>query len=356
MRSSRSLIFPCLRRTALLIVALVQLASLAACGGGGGYGGGGGNMPVAGVGPSKVFAADSGHKAIGSLANPDPGAGAIAIDRTIMGPLYTGLSGNIGSLALDPALDYLYVGNGASILVFNGASQANGDVSPSRIISSNPGFGNTGSMFLDTTHNALYVGDDLAGVRVFKGISGLATGTQTPDHSVTGNFGTAFTIRGVAVDTTTKDILYVSNDMTSPSTSHQILVFDAGSTVTTAAPARTITPTDSATHTLNFTVGGIAVDATRDLLYVGGGTVTFGVMVFSNASAATGMIAPDKIFNIPGVIAKVVIDPVADRLYAINSSFIYVIDGASTALGSVTAKAVQAPALGNFTAFAVNPN
>jgi hypothetical protein len=345
-----------LRRTTPLVTAATLLASLAACGGGsGGYGGGGGNMPVFGVGPSKVFAADSGNKAIGSLANPDPGAGSIAIDRTIVGNVYTQLSNNIGSLALDPVLDYLYVGNGASILVFNGASMANGDVSPSRTISSNPGFSNTGSMFLDTTHNVLYVGDDLAGVRVFNGISGLATGVQAPSRSVTGNFGTTFLIRGVAVDTTARDILYVSNDMTSPATSHQILVFDSASTVTTAAPNRTITPTDSATHTLNFTVGGIAVDATRDLLYVGGGTVTFGVMVFSNASMASGMIAPDKIFNIPGVIAKVVIDPVADRLYAINSSFIYIIDNASTALGSVAAKAVQAPALGSFTAFAVNP-
>jgi hypothetical protein len=353
MRSSRSLIFPCWRRAALLIIA----ASLAACGGSGGYGGGGGsNMPVAGVGPSKVFAADSGHMAIGSLANPDPGAGAIAIDRIIGGPFnYPGLSNNIGSLALDPALDYLYVGNGTSILVFNGASQANGDIFSNRTITSNPGFSNTGSMFLDTTHDVLYVGDDLAGVRVFNGISALASGSQAPSRSVTGNFGTTFLIRGVAVDTTVRDILYVSNDMSSPATSHQILVFDSGSTVTTAAPNRTISPTDSATHTLNFTVGGIAVDATRDLLYVGGGTVTFGVMVFSTASKATGMIAPDKIFNIPGVIAKVVIDPVADRLYAINSSFIYIIDNASSALGSVTAKAVQAPALGSFTAFAVNP-
>src|SRR6267154_1014931 len=81
-------------RALKLLAASVMLSSLlglAACGGGGSYGGGG-NMPVTGVGPSKVFAADSGHRAIGSLANPDPGAGPIAIDRTIIGPVYTGLS------------------------------------------------------------------------------------------------------------------------------------------------------------------------------------------------------------------------------------------------------------------------
>jgi len=314
------------------------------------------NMPVMGVGPSKVFAADSGHKAIGSLANPDPSAGPIAIDRTIMGSLYTGLSNIIGSLALDPALDYLYVGNGTSILVFNGASMANGDIPPSRNITSNPGFSDTGSMFLDTTHDVLYVGDDLAGVRVFNGVSGLATGSHAPDRSVTGNFGTAFTIRGVAVDTTANNnILYVSNDITSPTSSHRISVFDNASTVTTAAPNRTIVPMDLA-QTTNFTVGGIALDAARDLLYVAGGTVTQGVMVFSGASTANGATVPAKVFQIPGVIAKVAIDPVHDRLYAINVDFIYLIDNASTALGTVTAKAVQVPAGGSFSAFAVNPN
>src|SRR6266849_2868266 len=288
-------------RTLRLLATSVMLSSLlglAACGGGGGYGGGGMNMPVMGVGPSKVFAADSGHMAIGSLANPDPGAGPIAIDRTIGGMFnYALFSNNIGSLALDPVLDYLYVGNGTSILVFFSASMANGDIFSNRTITSSTGFSNTGSMFLDTTHDVLYVGDDLAGVRVFDGISGLASGSHTP-RSVTGNFGTTFLIRGVAVDTTANNILYVSNDITSPTSSHRISVFDNASTVTTAAPNRTIVPMDLA-QTTNFTVGGIALDATRDLLYVAGGTVTQGVMVFSGASTANGATVPAKVFRIP---------------------------------------------------------
>src|SRR6266508_4853069 len=142
-------------RALRLLAASVMLSSLlglAACGGG--YGGGN-NVPSSAA-PSKLFGADSPHRAIGSLANPNPGPGAIPVDRTIMGPYYTGLSNNIGSLALDPALDYLYVGNGTSILVFYGASMANGDIPPTRSIS---GIGSTGSLFLDTTNNRLYVGD-----------------------------------------------------------------------------------------------------------------------------------------------------------------------------------------------------
>src|SRR6266699_4552613 len=143
--SERRSMMPNLRL--LLISAVLSSAlGLAACGGGGGYGGG--NNAPSGAAPSKLFAADSPHKAIGSLANPNPGAGTFPVDRTIMGPIYTELSNNIGGLALDPALDYLYVGNGTSILVFYMASMANGNISPSRSIAI--GSGNTGSLFLDT--------------------------------------------------------------------------------------------------------------------------------------------------------------------------------------------------------------
>src|SRR5258708_25288242 len=154
-------------RTPRLLATSVMLSSLlglAACGGGGGYGGGGGGgMPVAGVGASKLFAADSTHRVVGSLANPDPAAGALMVDRLIRpqpGAIqyhYANFSMNIGSLALDATRDYLYVGNGTSILVFHGASMANGDIFVSASFGT---IGNTGSMFLDSGNDRLYVGDD----------------------------------------------------------------------------------------------------------------------------------------------------------------------------------------------------
>src|SRR5881396_2817289 len=90
-----------------LLVVSAMLSSalgLAACGGGGGYGGG--NNPPSGAAASKLFAADSTDRVIGSLANPDPAAGSLTVDRMI-GPTspyffnYAGFSTNIGSLALD---------------------------------------------------------------------------------------------------------------------------------------------------------------------------------------------------------------------------------------------------------------
>src|SRR6266496_6501830 len=74
-----------------------------------------------------------------------------------------GLTMSVGSLALDTLNDRLYVGNGISILVYNGASMASGIPSPARTIT---GFASAGSLFIDSAHNRLYVGDAAAGVRV----------------------------------------------------------------------------------------------------------------------------------------------------------------------------------------------
>src|SRR6266581_1635348 len=268
-------------RTLRLLATSVMLSSLlglAACGGGGGYGGGGGGMPTGAAG-SKLFAADSTDRVVGSLANPDPPTGSLTVDR-IIGPQpgaypynYAVFTTNIGSLALDAMRDYLYVGNGTSILVFYGASMAIGDLYTSATIGP---IGNTGSLFLDAAHDRLYVGDDMNNVKVFSPAS-TASSVSTP-RLVT---GMTTPIHGVAVDTV-KNILYVSNEN---STTHQISVFDNAANVTTAAPNRTITPTVS---TVNQPVGGISVDATRNLLYVAPGSSGNGIMVFSTASMADG--------------------------------------------------------------------
>src|SRR6266487_4331303 len=155
----------------LVISAMLSSAlGLAACGGGG-YGGGS-NVPSSAA-PSKLFAADSTDRVVGSLANPDPATGSLMVDRVI-GPTspyfynYAGFSMNIGSLALDTTRDYLYVGNGTSILVFHSASVANGDLVTNATIGP---IGKTGSMFLDAANDRLYVGDDNTDVKVFSGTS-----------------------------------------------------------------------------------------------------------------------------------------------------------------------------------------
>jgi hypothetical protein len=339
-----------LRHTAMFIVA----ASLTACGGGGGYGGGGGsNAPVTGVGPSKLFAADSTDKVVGSLANPDPVAGPLTVDRLI-GPQpgaipynYAGFSTNIGSLALDTTRDYLYVGNGTSILVFHGASAANGDILTSATFGT---VGNTGSMFLDAAGDRLYVGDDVNNVKVYSPAS-TASGSSPAPRLIT---GMSTPIHGLAVDTT-RNILYVSNDTAAPS--HQISVFDNADSVTNAAPNRTITPTVS---NVNQTVGGIFVDSAHDLLYVAGGSASTQVMVFAGASTAndvSGATAPSKVLTMPSGMLSVAVDTTHDRLYAVGfNGHIYLVENVSTlSSGAATAKDASVSG-GMLTAVAVNPN
>jgi len=300
--------------------------------------------------PSKLFGADSTDTVIGSLANPNPAAGPLTVDRVI-GPTspyffnYAGFSTNIRSLALDTTRDYLYVGNGTLVLVFHGASMAHGDLFADAKFGP---IGNTGSMFLDAANDRLYVGDDVNDVKVFSGAS-TASGTPTPRHIT----GMTTPIHGVAVDTTTKNILYVSNDNSS---THQISVFDNADTVTIAAPNRTIIPTVSA---VNQPVGGISLDATHDVLYVAPGVTGNGIMVFSTASTANGPIAPAKTLAIPSApgILSVLVDSSNDRLYAVGSNgHIYLIEAVSTlSSGTATAKDASLSNGGMLTAVAVSP-
>jgi len=324
--------------------ALIAAFGLAACGGG--YSSSTPYGMSTGSGPgSKAFAADSPHSTIGSLIDPNPGPGTIMVDRTISG-IYTQISNNIGSLALDTANNRLYVGNGMSILVFNNASQANGDPFVDRVITNNPASGNTGSLFLDTVNNRLYVGDDVVGVRVFDNASGI-TGATTSTRLINGNFGGSFQIHGVAVDAS-KNILYVSNTVGS---TNQISVFDAANAVngSSTVPNRTITPNPASG------VGGIFLDPGHDRLYVAGGSSNTLVMVFDTASTANGSTTPAKTMSFPSAITSVFVETVNDRLYAVSLGAIYILSSASTASGTVTATAVLAPSGGSFTAVAVAP-
>ncbi len=287
--------------------ALIAAFGLAACGSGYNSSTPYGMSGATGAAASKLFAADSTHRVVGSLANPDPPTGSLTVDRVI-GPTspyfynYAMFSTNIGSLALDTTRDYLYVGNGTSILVFYGASMANGDFLYNATIGP---IGNTGSLFLDAAGDRLYVGDDVNNnVKVFSPAS-TANSTSTPE-----------------------------------------------------APNRTITPTVS---TVNQPVGGISVDATRNLLYVAGGSSSSQVMIFSGASGAndvSGATTPGKILTFLSGILKVVVDTIHDRLYAVGANgHIYLVENVSMLTsGAVTAKDASLSNGGMLTAVAVNPN
>lgn len=329
-----------------VILAVLIAVGIAACGGGGG----GGDSPGTSLGgtSSKVFVADSANRSIASVVDANPSAGTMLIDRIITGSS-TGISNNVGALAIDAANDRLYVANGTSILVFNNAGTARGNAAPVRTLSSAQ-FGNVSSLFLDTANNVLYVGDDLNGVWVINNASS-ANGSITPDRSITGNFtagfGGTFQIHGIFVDTT-RDMLYVS--LSRIAGTNGVLVFNGASTAngSNLVPARSIISDPSVTP------GGIFVDVGGDRLYLAD-TSGFTVHVIDGASAVDGAVAPSRTINIGSSPASIAIDPVNDRLYALNPDVVYIVNGASTADGSVSMTAVFAPSGSILTAIAVRP-
>jgi hypothetical protein len=325
---------------------ILAISSLAACGKGGGS-----SNPAPTPG-SNLFVADSGNHSIASFVNSNPSPGPVTADRLLTGS-NTNLPGNIPAFALDVTNDRLYVSSGTSVLVFNNASTASGNISPARTAATT-GAGNFSSLFLDTTNDRLYAGDGPNGVKVFNSASTLAgnTGpdTPTPSRFLT-NFGTGSSIRGVAVDAT-KNILYVAAVTTAPSI--VVSIFDNADAVdAAAAPGRTITI--AATSDM----GGIFLDSTNDRLYLSdpvGHILVYDTVSAKNDPAAT----PDRTINLPTASkSQLAADIVNDRLYAAApgaGGYLLIVQNASTASGpQPTAVELLPPASGDLTAVAVKP-
>jgi hypothetical protein len=309
----------------------VGLAVLSACGGG-----------DDGPSGSKLFAGDSANRAIGSLRNANPGPGELLVDRIIAGP-NTQLASSINGFALDAANDRLYVANGFSVLVFNNASGADGNIAPSRFVST---IGtNNNSLFLDTVNNRLYVSDSTFGIRVYNNAS-TAT-LATPDRSIT--LSTGGTVYGVTVDVA-KDILYALVTETSATFPYSVRVFDSASTLDGSEPPnRTIQLGSQITNC------GLFLDAAANRLYIG--TAFTQVLVYESASTkdVPSTTPPDRtIAFFPFGPTKVAVDTVNDRLYAVSASSGFILSNASTATGSVLATQVLVTG-GNLTAVAVRP-
>jgi hypothetical protein len=333
------------------------LIGLSGCGGGGD----GAGLP----GPtSKVFVADSGNRAIGSVIDPNPPPGTAVVDRIIIGP-GTGLGmaaggshiGAIPSLALDPAADRLYVATDRNVvLVFDNAGHLDGDVVRSREISGRVTRGTNvvgvliRNIFLDTLNNRLYATDSPTGeVHVFEGASTLngevpVTRTIKPDVGVP----CCVTTFGVAVDAA-RNMLYVGV-VTAPSNS-RIIVFDNASTIdtgtgTSLAPNRTLTFGEASSFFL---------DAMNNRLYVAlaGG----GIHVFDNASSLTAGATADRSFQLGNTPKYIFVDPANNRLYGVSENLVFIVNNLTAVNGPgqlATVIAVQTTG-SLFSAVAVKP-
>lgn len=319
----------------------VVVALVAACGGGGDAG------PAPPTAPSKAFVADRGQSAIGSSSNSNPGPGTLVVDRTIVGA-NTMLSPNLIDLALDAANDRLYVADLRSILVFNNASTASGNVAPSRVVSSFTGAGNFAGIYLDTVNDRLYATVNLGvlanEVRVFDNVSTLSNATPTRTFTFSSS-----SLIDIAVDTT-KNIAYVFN--LDPATNFTRISVFAGA----AALTGTVTPTRTISLGDLFSSGaaiGMFIDPANDRLYAPRSNGR--VVVFDNASVITTTL-PARTITLPvPAYTNIFVELTANRLYAADNAGVNIIENASTASGIPVVTRALAPGGSVFMAVVVKP-
>jgi len=173
---------------------------------------------------------------------------------------------------------------------------------------------------LDPTKALLYYRNPSA-ILVFSNATKV-TGNTAPTRTLTSAaLGGG---RGIAIDTT-RDLLYVLEG------DNSVLVFANASTANGA-----VTPLHTISGAAFSNAGGIAIDTTNDRLYVAD---LGNVLVFNNASTANGAIAATRTITISGATLAafgVAVDVTSDILYigSRNVGDIYSVP-ASTANGAV---------------------
>ncbi len=329
--------FERLRRIGLALA----LLALTSCGGGGG----GSSGPPG----SKLFITDGGNHAIVSIINAAPTVGStFTIDRVVNGAA-TGLGSGVGdifsipSIALEAAADRLYVATQGNTFIFDGISQANGNVAPTRTMAAmiNTGSGNRAVNFfrisLDAVNSRLYTVDFSGEVHVFNNPTTPA-GATTVVRIINPDLGptTILSTFGLAIDAG-KDMLYLGA-VFSGSGSSNIIVFNNASTAGTAPTM--ITPL-APNRTLSFAqgVGSFFLDTVADRLYVSQSNGV--VLVFDGASLlASGTPTPSRTIDmLNGVQNYIFVDRSRNKLYAVandpvvsnNRAVLNIVDNASTA-------------------------
>ena len=312
-------------RVVLPGLALSGFIFLAGCGGGGD----GGTPPPQPASGSVLFVAAGGTPAMLSYNNADSVTGGAAPNRTVSGATTTfnGLRG----LAIDLARDQLYVANsgGNAITIYANARAANGNTAPSRTVGGAATTLNAPSgLYFDVAGDRLYVANTGANAVAVYDNAGAIDGNVAPTRSLTTS-GTLTAPSRLAVDTT-RNLLYVVNG------DGRILVYAAAATASGAvAPVRIWSNGEL------VGASGVYVDPVGDRAYVSN-TGSNSILIFDGASTATGAVPPTRSLVGVGTNLNqprdLFVDIGNDRLYVANSggNQILVFDNASTVTGSPT--------------------
>jgi len=213
-------------------------------------------------------------------------AGCVISPRRIVGSGGTGGTGTPTPTPTPPsgAAGILYVSNPNTntILRFNNAAQANGNLSPSAIISGGSTLLNFPQhIFVDSAADRLFVANQGgSSVLVFDGAS-TKTGNVAPGRSIAGASTGLLLPADVAVDSG-RNLLYVAD-------SRDVLMFNSASTVN---------GNTAFTHDIQvgFIVSAMYLDATNDRLFLADSGAN-AINVYDNASTLNLKVAPSRVLT-----------------------------------------------------------
>jgi hypothetical protein len=316
------------------VAVLFLFVLAAACGGGGD----GASSPVFGTG-SKVFAADEVNGAVGSTENSNPTPGStVGITKVITGPntqipVGPGCPGCLPSLALDSPRDQLYVSSSNGVLVFNNAGTASGNVAPARVLGGlGTGLGRHIQLNTNNAAGILYVSIPNSGqILRLDGASTAGPLTAASQTLTISPFNTLTdTITDIALDVT-RDVLYVG--LSRNFVGSVGIISGISSQTTGTVPL-------NAEIGVSATTPSITIDGPRDLLYVANQAQVF---VFSSAHTLLAGATPAKTLQFPPVTTqyRLFIETTNDRLYASGMNRVAILNNASTANNPVTVAVAQ---------------
>lgn len=232
----------------------------------------------------------------------------------------------------------LYVANNGtgSLLAFDNASTAEGDLSPDRHFPET--IAEPTGLFLDQTADTLYVANTgQNAILIYENASALELpdGLASADRLISGPETGLRRPGGVAYDAT-RQRLYVANEGNA-----SILVFHAGCSETgllngDIPPCQVL----SGASTLLDAPGALAVDPARDILYISNEGAN-SILVYENASQSStqGNLPPTRTISSIQSPLGIFIDSANDRLYVVQSedqAAVLVYENASTRAGQTS--------------------
>ncbi|MDC4206788.1 MAG: beta-propeller fold lactonase family protein [Candidatus Manganitrophus sp.] len=232
----------------------------------------------------------------------------------------------------------LYVANNGtgSLLAFDNASTAEGDLSPDRHFPET--IAEPTGLFLDQTTDTLYVANTgQNAILIYENASTLELpdGLASADRVISGPQTGLRLPGGVAYDAT-RQRLYVANEGNA-----SILIFHAGCSETglldgDIPPCQVL----SGASTLLDAPGELAVDPARDILYISN-EGTNSILVYENASQSStqGNLPPTRTISSIQSPLGIFIDSTNDRLYVVQSedqAAVLVYENASTRAGQTS--------------------